>query len=133
MGCIWSWKVNLPSINFMKHSNFYKFSTALEQTINSMVAMKQKQQQQDNTVANSSSTKADTYAQESIPTSSSANISVPNTVVSSSTNDDTNPKSTASTGNLQSGGSSSTINQPPTYSTSTVSSKNEQKNICTVS
>ncbi|CAF2085782.1 unnamed protein product [Rotaria magnacalcarata] len=106
-------------------------SMQLEQTINTMVAMKQKKQHHDNTVPSNSSTKTDTYVKESIPTSSTS-ISVTNTNVSSTIADDTNNKNTVAAGNLQSTGSSSTINQPPTYSTSTVSSKNEQKNICTV-
>ncbi|CAF1097369.1 unnamed protein product [Rotaria sordida] len=107
-------------------------SVQLEQTINTMVAMKQKQKQSDNNISNTNSTKTDNYVQESKSTSST-NITVPNTNVSSTANDDTNNKITTSTGNLQSTGSSSTINQPPsTYSTNTVTSKNEQKNICTV-
>ncbi|CAF4267787.1 unnamed protein product, partial [Adineta steineri] len=105
-------------------------SRQLEQTINTMVAMQQ-QQKQDINVQSNSSTKNDNYVPETIPTSST-NISGANTNVSSATNDDGNNKNSTSTGNLQSTGSSSTINQPSTYSTTTGSNKNEQKNICTV-
>ncbi|CAF4102349.1 unnamed protein product, partial [Rotaria sp. Silwood1] len=105
-------------------------SVQLEQTINTMVAMKQKQQ--DNNISKTNnSTKSDNYVQESKSTSSSSstNITITNTNISSTTpNDDTNNKIIISSTN----NSSSTINQPPTYSTSTISNKNEQKNICTV-
>jgi hypothetical protein len=108
------------------------FSRQLEQTINTMVAMQQHHQQQDNNVQPNNSTKTDSYIPESNSTSS-VNIPGGNTNVSSTTNDDTNNKNTPSNGNLQSTGSSSTINQPTIYSTTTGSNKNEQKNICTVS
>jgi hypothetical protein len=95
-----------------------------------MVAMQQ--HHKDNNVQQTNSTKTDGYVKEIIPTSS-GNIPGTNTNVSSTTNDDANNKNTSSTNNLQPTGSSSTINQPPTYSSNSGPSKNEPKNICTVS
>ncbi|CAF0982507.1 unnamed protein product [Adineta ricciae] len=102
----------------------------LEQTINSMVAMKQ-QQQKENTIQATSSAKADNYVPEPIPTSS-ANISGSNTNVPSSVKDETHSKNPVPVTSLQSAGSSSTMNQSGAYSSMSGSNKNEQKNICTV-
>lgn len=112
-------------------SKSFRCTRQLEQTINSMVAMKQ-QQQQENNIQATSSAKADSYVSEPIPTSS-ANISSANTNVPSSVKDETHNKNPAPVTNLQSAGSSSTMSQSGAYSSMSGSNKNEQKNICTVS
>jgi len=99
-------------------------SEQLEQTINTMVAMKQ-QQQQDNNVPSTSSTKADSYGKEAI-TVSSANITGPPASISSGSTDEGPKKALSSTG------SSNNINPGTNYSTNSAPNKNEQKNICTV-
>ena len=96
-------------------------SGQLEQTINSMVAM---QQQQESNVSANNSAKSDTFAQETIPTSSSTT----NANVSSTVNDESTNKSSANNSNS----SSTAINSSANYSTNTNTNKNEQKNICTV-
>lgn len=92
-----------------------------------MVAMQQHHQhQKDNVVQSNNASKADSYAKETIVTSS-ANISGPSTSISSATNDESTKKK------LSSAGPSANMNQPASYSSNAVSNKNEQKNICTVS
>ena len=102
-------------------------SDQLEQTINTMVAMKQQQQQhQENTVPSTIPTKNENYVKETI-TVSSANITGPAASISSGSNEEGNKKALSSTG------STTNMNSTTNYSTNSVSNKNEQKNICTVS
>jgi len=82
------------------------------------------QQQQESNVSANNSAKSDTFAQETIPTSSSTT----NANVSSTVNDESTNKSSANNSNS----SSTAINSSANYSTNTNTNKNEQKNICTV-
>jgi hypothetical protein len=100
-------------------------SGQFEQTINSMVAMQQ-QQQQDGTVQVNAAPKTDGYAKEAMTVTSTKIASTTAGNVSGN-NDETNKKSISSNGP-----SVNMNNTPATYSTSNVSNKNEQKNICTV-
>ena len=98
-------------------------SEQLEQTINTMVAMQQ--QQQENPVSTTNSTKTETYVKESISVST-APISVQTSNIASGASDDGTKKTIASTG------ASSALSASNSYVNNPGSTKNEQKNICTV-